>query len=119
MSRTCAKASRRCRADGGTLKVHFHTASDIDNELLLHLREDQIIIFIGHAINNFGLDELLALDLQRDVVVHVVDAALEQLNDAEEARHHTCVEIVVSSSTPSTQRLLDSVLVAFHTPPDR
>ena len=40
-----------------------------------------------------ALDELLALDLQRDVVVHVVDAALQELDDAEEARHHTCVEI--------------------------
>ena len=47
-----------------------------------------------------ALDELLALDLQRDVVVDVVDAALQQLNHAEEARHHTCVEIVASSSTP-------------------
>ena len=76
MSRTCAKASRRCRADGVTLKVHFHTASDVDDELLLHLREDQIIIFVGHSIYNLRLDELLALDLQRDVVVHVINTTL-------------------------------------------
>ena len=68
----------------------------VDDELLLHLREDQIIIFVGDAVDDLGpartpagdscqsrrpdadaaLDELLALDLQRDVVVHVVDAAL-------------------------------------------
>ena len=76
----------RKRRGGGAptaapLKVHFHTASDVDDELLLHLREDQIIIFIGHAINNFGLDELLALDLQRDVVVHVINR-LVVLGDA-------------------------------------
>ena len=67
MSRTCAKASRRRRADGVTLKVHFHTASDVDDELLLLLDEHQIIVFVGDPINNLGLDELLALDLERDL----------------------------------------------------
>ena len=67
MSRTCAKASRRCRADGVTLKVHFHTASDVDDELLLLLDEDQIVVLVGDPINNLRLDELLALDLERDL----------------------------------------------------
>ena len=65
-----------------------------------------------------ALDELLALDLERDVVVHVVDAALQQFYHAEEARHHACVEIVASPSTPSTQHAPDA-LVDFHTAPSQ